>query len=113
MIAWRTVATKAAITLAIIFAAGSIVGAIAKHFYDQKLSHAEAAATAANLAAARQVKAAHDSIVVAVRASQRAQKMIVRAPLVFDSVAKTAPDTCAFVVAAGDIALKAATDAFN
>jgi hypothetical protein len=113
MIDWKSVAVKAGIVLAAVFATGSLVGVVAKHFYDQKLATAEANATAANATAARQVKAAHDSLAVAAKSARRAQKMIDRAPIEFDSVAKLAPDTCAFVVAAGDIALQAAKDAFD
>jgi len=109
----KTVAVKAGVVLTVIFATGSLVGVVAKKLYDQKLSRAEANATAASQSAGRQIKAAHDSIADAQKLAKHAQSVVARVPADFQKVAVTAPDTCAAVVAAADTAISKLEHAFS
>jgi hypothetical protein len=112
MVNWKVVATKVGLTLAIIFAAGSLVGAVAKHFYDQKVQNVLAEADSAQARAGRQVMRAHAAQILAESKAKQAAAHA-KAAQKFDSVAAVAPDTCKQVVIEAKAAIQNVTDAYK
>jgi hypothetical protein len=109
----KTLLKKYALYAAGLLFAISLTGAIAKKLYDQKLQKAEDAVVAVSQAADRQIKAAHDSILVAQAHEKKADALLKKVADNFNTVASTAPDTCWAVVVAADSAIAAATDAYT